>query len=54
VLWENRKGNLIDIFSLGEEDYLKLCKEYASYLDDPQNLTKYTLLSFRCCKSTCA
>jgi len=42
VLWENREGNLIDIFSLGEEDYLKLCKEYASYLDDPKNLTKYT------------
>jgi len=42
VLWENREGNLIDIFSLGEEDYLKLCEEYASHLDDPQNLTKYT------------
>jgi len=42
VLWENREGNLIDIFSLVKEDYLKLCEGYASYLDDPQNLTKYT------------
>jgi len=41
VLWENREGNLIDIFSLVKEDYLKLCEGYASYLDDPQNLTKY-------------
>jgi len=42
VLWEDDHGNLIDIFSLNEEDYLRLCEEYASDLDNPQNLGKYT------------
>jgi len=41
VLWEISDGSLVDIFSLNDETYMKLCEDYANYLDNPQNLKRY-------------